>query len=72
MTPDTDDEVAKLREENQVLQTQLELLRDNQGVVPDILGSDQEYEESVNPSDSDGYSEEGDESSGFARYVYCL
>jgi myosin heavy subunit len=72
MTADTDDEVAKLREENQVLQTQLELLRDNQGVVPDIMGSDQEYEESVNPSDSDGYSEEGDESSGFARYVYCL
>ena len=72
LTTDTDDEIAKLREENQVLQAQLELLRDNQGLLPDILGSDQEYEESVNPSETDSYSEEGDESSGFARYFISL
>lgn len=73
MTADTDDEVAKLREENQVLQAQLALLRDTQ-ILPDIVGSDhdQEYEESVNPSEGESHSEEGDESSGFARYVACL
>ena len=68
LTTDTEDEIAKLREENQVLQAQLKLLRDNQGQLPDIVDSDQEYEESVNPGETDSYSEEGDESSsGFAR-----
>lgn len=69
LTADSDDEVAKLREENQVLRTQLELLRDTQ--YPEIVGSDQKYEESVNPSEGDecggSYDDEGDESSGFAR-----
>lgn len=72
MTADTDDEIAKLREENQLMRTQLELLRDNQGVLPDIVGSDQEYEASVNPRDSASHSsEEGDESS-FLRYDSCV
>jgi myosin heavy subunit len=63
---DTEDEIARLREENHVLQNQLQLLRNNnQGILPEIMGSDQEYEESVNPSDN----EDEDESSGFDRYV---
>jgi hypothetical protein len=66
MTTDTEDEIARLREENHVLQNQLQLLRNNnQGILPEIMGSDQEYEESVNPSDN----EDEDESSGFDRYV---
>jgi hypothetical protein len=70
MTADTEDEILKLREENQVLQKQLELLRCNQGVLPDIVGSDQDYDESVNPSDSGV--DDDDNSSGFVRYVYTL
>ena len=51
---ETEEELVKLREENQILRKQLELLRVNQGSLPDILdSSDQEYEESVNPGDSD-------------------
>lgn len=70
MTADTEEEILKLREENQVLQKQLELLRCNQGVLPDIVGSDQDYDESVNPSDS-GVDDE-DNGSGFVRYVFRL
>eukprot|EP00804_Cyclotella_cryptica_P005963 CCRYP_000224-RB/>CCRYP_000224-RB protein AED:0.01 eAED:0.01 QI:97/1/1/1/1/1/2/2451/1530 len=70
MTADTEDEISKLREENQVLQKQLELLRGNQGVLPDIIGSDHEYDESVNPTDSG--SEDKNSSSIFVRYVVVL
>lgn len=64
---DTDEEMSKLREENQILRKQLELLR---GMGPNtVIPDDQEYDESVAPGedDSDASSEKG-----FIGYAYPL